>query len=123
MKAFEAYLMHVEDSQHKARLEEIFSWIALEFPDLTPKLAWNHPMFTAHGTFIIGFSIAKQHLAVAPEKVVIEHFAEEILQAGYTYSQQLMRIPWTSPVNFSLLQKIIEYNLAAKADCKTFWRK
>ena len=31
-------------------------------------------MFTDHGTFIIGFSIAKHHLAVAPERVVIQHF-------------------------------------------------
>ncbi|MCQ4950818.1 hypothetical protein NE646_14380, partial [Bittarella massiliensis] len=42
------------------------------FPDLTPKIAWNQPMFTDHGTFIIGFSAAKAHLAVAPERAGIQ---------------------------------------------------
>jgi uncharacterized protein YdhG (YjbR/CyaY superfamily) len=38
---------------------------------LKEEIKWNQPMFSDHGTFIIGFSIAKEHIAVAPEAVVI----------------------------------------------------
>ena len=80
-------------------------------------------MFTDHGTFIIGFSVAKQHLAVAPESAGINHFSDEIVQAGYDHTKQLVRIQWDSPVDFSLLEKMIEFNILDKADCSTFWRK
>ncbi len=59
-----------------------------------PKVAWNQPMFTNHGTFIIGFSISKHHLAIAPERVAINHFSDEIIQAGHSYSKELMHTPW-----------------------------
>ena len=40
-------------------------------------------MFTDHETFIIGFSVAKQHMSVAPEKAGIRQFSNEIVLAGY----------------------------------------
>ncbi|BBN97623.1 hypothetical protein St703_03280 [Sporolactobacillus terrae] len=80
-------------------------------------------MFTDHGTYIIGFSVAKKHLAFAPEQVGIIHFSNEIVQVGYDYTKQLVRIPWDCPVDFSLLEKMIAFNISDKADCSTFWRK
>jgi uncharacterized protein YdhG (YjbR/CyaY superfamily) len=64
-------------------------------------------MFTDHGTYIIGFSISKQHIAVAPEQAGINHFTEDIEKAGYDYTKGIIRIKWTSPVDFSLLEKMI----------------
>jgi uncharacterized protein YdhG (YjbR/CyaY superfamily) len=80
-------------------------------------------MFTDHGTFIIGFSISKQHMAVAPEGVVIERFADEIAQAGYDATKGLIRIKWEKPVDYSLLEKMIEFNIQDKAEYTAFWRK
>ena len=77
-------------------------------------------MFTDHDTFIIGFSVAKLHLAVAPEREGINHFSDEIVQVGYDHTKQLMRIQWNSPVDFSLLEKMIEFNIFEKADCSNF---
>jgi len=123
MEVFAEYLSGIDNPQHKARLEEIFGWIIKTFPNLIPKIAWNQPMFTDHGTFIIGFSVAKHHLAVAPERAVINHFSEEIVQAGYNHSKELVRIPWNSPIDLSLLEKLIQFNILDKAECSTFWRK
>ncbi|QKY70763.1 iron chaperone [Lentibacillus sp. CBA3610] len=117
------YLATIDNPQHRARMEEVLAWVTGKFPDLMPKLAWNQPMFTDHGTFIIGFSVAKHHLAVAPEREGIIHFSDEIVQAGYNHSQQLLRLPWDRPVDFALLEKIIAFNISDKADCSTFWRK
>lgn len=123
MEVFEEFLAHIDNPQHRARTEEVLNWVTKKFPNLMPKIAWNQPMFTDHGTFIIGFSVAKQHLAVAPESAGINHFSEKIVQAGYDHTKQLVRIKWDSPVNFSLLEKMIEFNMMDKADCSTFWRK
>ena len=123
MDVFAEYLAHIENPQHRTRTEDVLAWVTKKYPDLKPKIAWNQPMFTDHGTFIIGFSIAKHHLAVAPERVGIIHFSDEIIKAGYDHSKQLVRIQWDSPVDFSLLEKMIEFNIMDKADCSTFWRK
>lgn len=123
MEVFAEFLVNITDPHHRERTEEVLNWVAKTYPNLMPKMAWNQPMFTDHGTFIIGFSVAKHHLAVAPEKTGIDHFSAEIVQAGYDHTKQLVRIPWDSPVDFSLLERMIEFNIADKADCSTFWRK
>ncbi|WCF08972.1 iron chaperone [Paenibacillus thiaminolyticus] len=123
MEVFAEYLAHIDNPQHRARMEEVLAWVTKQFPHLMPKIAWNQPMFTDHGTFIIGFSVAKHHLAVGPETAGIIHFSDEIVKAGYDHTKQLVRIPWDGPVDFSLLQKMIEFNILDKADCSTFWRK
>jgi uncharacterized protein YdhG (YjbR/CyaY superfamily) len=45
------------------------------------------------------------------------------MKAGYDHTKELVRIKWASPVDFSLLEKMIEFNIADKTDCSTFWRK
>lgn len=123
MEVFAEYLARMDDPRHRARMEEVLGWVIRNFPNLMPKIAWNQPMFTDHGTFIIGFSVSKHHIAVAPEKAGINHFSNEIVQTGYDHTKELIRIPWDSPLDFSLLEKIIEFNMADKKDCATFWRK
>lgn len=123
MEVFAEYLAGIENPEHRARMEEVLTWVTEKFPNLMPKVAWNQPMFTDHGTYIIGFSVAKHHLAVAPERAGMIHFADEIVQAGYDHTNQLVRFKWNSPIDFSLLEKMIEFNIVDKADCATFWRK
>ena len=123
MDVFLEYLTGIDIPQHRARTEEVLKWVEERFPGLAPRIAWNQPMFTDHGTFIIGFSVSKKHLAVAPEKAAIELFSDEITQAGFEHTKELIRLPWERPVDFSLLEKLIEFNRADKAECATFWRK
>lgn len=122
MEVFADYFASIDQPRHRARTEEVMDWVVETFPDLVPKLAWKQPMFTDHGTFIIGFSVSKHHLAVSPERAGIIQFSEEILQAGYDHTKELLRIRWDQPVDFSLLQKMIEFNIMDKAGCTTFWR-
>jgi hypothetical protein len=63
MEVFAEYLARIDNPQHRARTEEVLGWVTKKFPNLMPKIAWNQPMFTDHGTYIIGFSVAKHHLA------------------------------------------------------------
>ncbi|UJW57201.1 iron chaperone [Bacillus sp. A116_S68] len=123
MEIFADYLAAIDNPQHRSRMEEVLTWVMNTYPNLTPKIAWNQPMFTDHGTFIIGFSVAKRHMAFAPEKAGINHFADDIVQAGYDHTKELVRITWDKPVDFSLLKKMIAFNIIDKAECSTFWRK
>lgn len=123
METLDEYLVRIEDPTHRERMSEIFRWIKDKYPNLKPVIKWNQPMFTDHGTFIIGFSTSKKHAAVAPEQAAIAHAKDDIEKAGYEYTENIIRIPWDRSVPYSLLEKIIEFNIADKADCKTFWRK
>lgn len=123
MDVFEEFLTKMDEPSHRDRMEEILVWIKEKFPDLVPEIRWNQPMFTDHGTFIIAFSTAKKHLSVAPEQAAMEHFSDNIVSAGYSHTKELFRINWNQPIDFSLLEKIIAFNISDKADCTTFWRK
>ena len=123
IETFRPYLDTISNPEHQARMTELLTWVAETFPNLGQRIAWNHPMFTDHDTFIIGFSHAKQHLAVSPEYVTMQKFAEELEASGYAHTAMIFRIPWTSEINYPLLQKMIEFNIEDKKDSPTFWRK
>ena len=103
-------------------MRRIFDWILQSFPSLRFEMRWNQPMFVDHGTFIIGFSTAKDHLSVSPEAAGIAHFSQEIRAAGYSQTKNLFRIGWDQPVDYNLLEEIITFNIADKAAHTTFWR-
>ena len=123
MEVFEAFLEAIRNDADRRRTREVLVWVHETFPTLVPRLAWNQPMFTDHGTFIIGFNVAKGHLSVAPEGTGIRHFSERIVGAGYTHGAMYMRIKWELPVNYPLLEEIIRFNIREKKECTTFWRK
>ena len=123
MEVFKEYLTGIDHQDHRERTEEILTWIAKTFPTLEPHIKWNTPMFSDHGTYIIGLSTAKNHMSISPERVGITKFAEEIAQAGYSSTKDLFRIKWNEPVNYELLQKMIEFNMEDKKDYTKFWRE
>ncbi|WP_318531061.1 iron chaperone [Levilactobacillus cerevisiae] len=120
---FEEYLAKIDDPGHQERLRTVLNWVQETFPNLEQRFAWNQPMFTDHGTFIIGFSVAKAHMAFAPEGPVMEKFADKIAAANYNPGKKFGRIKWTQDVDYELLKQIIAFNIADKADVTTFWRK
>lgn len=122
MEVFEEFLSRIDNPEHRSRTEEVLGWVSKKFPSLIPVIKWNQPMFTDHGTYIIGFSVAKHHLAVGPEAAGINHFSDEIVQAGYKHTKMLVQFPWSRPFDFTLLEKMISYNILDKEDCSTFWR-
>ena len=123
MDVFAEYLAGIDHPDHRERTEEVLAWVADRFPNLEGQIKWNTPMFTDHGTYIIGFSTAKQHMSVSPEEVGIARFSDDIAQAGYSATKGLFRIPWKKPVNYELLEKMIKFNIQDKAEYTKFWRE
>lgn len=122
MKTIYSYLDSITIEEQKNRMETIFKWLGEQYPQLEGVIKWNQPMFTDHGTFIIGFSMAKHHMSFTPEEHVIQLFSKDIKAAGYEHTKGLAKIKWTDDVDYELLKKLIDYNMVDKADCRTFFR-
>ncbi|QSX09212.1 DUF1801 domain-containing protein [Alkalibacter rhizosphaerae] len=122
MKEFKDFMDAIDDPAKRERMEKIFEHIAEQFPSLETEVKWNQPMFVDHGTFIIAFSIAKQHMAVAPERVALDKFEEAIQKAGYQRTKELFKIRWKDEVDYDLLDDIIRFNMEDKKDWNKFWR-
>ena len=86
MIEFQGFLDNIENLEHRERMEGILRHIADKFPRLKREIKWSQPMFSDHGTFIIAFSISKQHISVAPEAVVLDRFDDEIKEADRSTS-------------------------------------
>ncbi len=122
MEAFQAFIDGVADPAHRERTREVLGWVGENYPGLQTRVAWNQPMFTDHGTFIVGFSTAKKHLAVAPETKAIRHFQEELKREGVDHTLMLLRFPWERPMDYGLLRRLIDFNIQDKKEVKSFWR-
>ena len=122
MKNFVDFLNTMEDREKRARMEDILQHITNKFPELKREIKWNQPMFTDHNTFIIAFSVAKNHISISPETKALDHFDEQIKQAGYERTKMLFKIKWTDKINFDLLDAMIDYNIKEKKNMTRFWR-
>ncbi|MEI5989307.1 iron chaperone [Enterococcus crotali] len=123
MKDINEFFSKISEPVHRARLEEIFNWTKEHYPQLNVVIKWNQPMFTDHDTFIIAYSATKKHVSVAPETVAITAFKEAIEQANYQHTDNLFKITWDQSIDFSLLKKIIDYNIQEKIHYTKFWRE
>ena len=50
------YLETIPDDDNRERMVDVLVWVGLTYPELELRIEWNQPMFTHHGTYIIGFS-------------------------------------------------------------------
>jgi len=103
-------------------LNTILNFIEETYPMLTPVVKWNQPMFTHHGTYIIGFSKAKKHLNLAPEEPVITKFENALKANQYKRTKMLIQIQDHQSVDLSLLKSMIDFIIEDKIDVNTFWR-
>ncbi|MFD1417831.1 iron chaperone [Companilactobacillus keshanensis] len=122
MDVFEEYLAKIDDADHRERVIEVLDWVHEIFPKLDTRVAWNQPMFTDHGTFIIGFSVVQKHMSIAPEGLTMEQFSKDFEQNDYSFGKKMFRIQFDQEVNYDLLKRIIEFNIEDKKDCTSFWR-
>ena len=123
MEPFNEFLSNITEGTHRENLRILLTWIGSTYKELEPSIRWNQPMFTHHGTYIIGFSVSKNHFSIAPERKAIIEFSKAIQHAGYSYTKNLFRIGWGETINYPLLERIINFNIEDKASCTTFWRK
>lgn len=88
METFTEFIDTIDNSDHQSRVREVLQWVSDTFPQLEKRIAWNQPMFTDHGTFIIGFSVSKKHLAFTPEEAGISHFEDDLKAANIDHTKR-----------------------------------
>ncbi len=125
METLDDFLETIDKETHREKLKNVIQTILENYPELTMEIKWNQPMllYKNNGTFILGFSKAKPHFAIAPEKYTLDTFADDIKAAGYQMTKMFLKIKWTDEVNYDLLYRIIDFNIKDKKDSSSFWRR
>jgi hypothetical protein len=102
---------------------DFINWLTTDFPELKPEYKWNQPMFTHHGTFIIGFSVATKHFTVAPEMRTFEHFLPQIKALKLKHGKKTFQLQFGKDIPYDLLRAIIAHTLEDKQTVTSFWDK
>ena len=122
IKTLDEYVATIHDDDNRARMVDVLVWVGLTYPELELRIAWNQPMFTHHGTYIIGFSAAAKHMAMAPERATMIRFEPVMRERGTDFGKMFARQPWSKPFDHELLDAFIQHQLAEKRDVTSFWR-
>ena len=122
IKTLDEHLETIPNDDNRARMVDVLVWVGLTYPELELRIAWNQPMFTHHGTYIIGFSAASKHMAIAPERATMIRFEPVMRERGTDFGTMLARQPWNKPFDYELLDAFIQHQLAEKQDITSFWR-
>lgn len=117
----QAFIAKINDKSKEVKFKEMIDWIKKNYPELILEIKWNQPMFIENGTYIIGFSISKKHIALGLESFAIEELTESIKNAGFTHSKMIVQIPWEKPIDYQLLELIITHVRTRKSGVTSFW--
>ena len=120
IKTLDEFLATIPNANNRARMVEVLDWVAQHYPELELRIAWNQPMFTHHGTYIIGFSAASKHMAMAPERATMIRFESVMRERGTDIGTMLACQPWRFA--YELLDAFIQHQLTEKQDITSFWR-
>ena len=122
IKTLDEYIETIPNANNRARMVDVLVWVGLTYPELELRIAWNQPMFTHHGTYIIGFSAASKHMAMTPERATMIRFEQVMREHGTDFGTMLARQPWIKPFDCQLLDAFIQHQLKEKQDITSFWR-
>lgn len=122
MNTHKEFIDGIDEADKSEGVKMILDHIKEKYPQLKEEIKWNQPMFSDHGTYIIGFSISKGHISLSPETAVLDIFDEEIKKSGYERTKMTMKIKWKEKVDFELIDRMIEYNIEDKKEMTKFWR-
>ena len=122
ISTLDEYLATIPNDDNRARMVDVLVWVGLTYPELELRIAWNQPMFTHHGTYVIGFSAASKHMAMAPERATMIRFEPVMRERGTDFGTMLARQPWNKPFDYELLDAFIQHQLEEKQEVTAFWR-
>ena len=121
ISTLDEYLETIPNDDNRARMADVLVWVGLTCPELELRIASNQPMFTHHGTYIIGFSAASKHMAMAPERATMIRFEPVLRERGTDFGKMFVCQPWNKPFDYELLDAFIQHQLAEKQDITSFW--
>ena len=120
IKTLDEFLATIPDDDNRERMVDVVVWVGFTYPELELRIAWNQAMFIHRGTYIIGFSAASKHMAVAPERATMIRFEQVMREHGTDFGTMLARQPWDKPFDYELLDAFIQDQLTEKQDVTSF---
>ena len=114
------FLTTIPNDDNRERMVEVLDWVTQHYPELELRIARNQPMFTHHGTYIIGFSAASKHMAMVPERATMIRFEPVMRERGTDFGKMFARQPWNMPFDYELLDAFIQHQLTEKQDITSF---
>ncbi|MEI7883357.1 MAG: DUF4287 domain-containing protein [Actinomycetota bacterium] len=89
----------------------IFSTITEKYPDLELVVAWNQPMLRQGKDYIIGISVAKNHITINPfSGNVLEQCAKRL--SKYVVNKKTFQVPLDWKVDSPLLHALTKARIA-----------
>jgi uncharacterized protein YdhG (YjbR/CyaY superfamily) len=83
--------------------KDIFAAVTAKCPDLELVIAWNQPMLRLETHYIIGLSVAKNHITLNPfSGEVLESFADKLRK--YSVNKKTFQVPLDGKVDPILLR-------------------
>lgn len=99
--------------QQRKTVKAIFSAVTAKYPELELVIAWNQPMLKLDKKYILGVSVATNHILFAP-------FSNDVLEAmrpklkDFTVNKKTIAVPNDWAVDSKLLLAMVKLRLAEK---------
>ena len=104
------YFKSIDPKQAKT-VKAIFKAITTKYPNLELVIAWNQPMLRQDKKYIIGVSVAKNHILINPfSNAVIEKFTPKF--TDLKVNKKTVALPNDWDVDAKLLQAMAKMRLA-----------
>lgn len=108
--SLDGYLRDVDDVR-AGTVRAIFASLMSSHPELELVIAWNQPMLKLGGDYVIGVSVAKEHITLGPwGDGVIERLRPRL--EGYHLNKKTIRVPADWEVDDALLRDIVAPRMA-----------
>ena len=104
----------LSDEIAKKKINEIISFIEINFKMIRFEIKWNQLMLVLNKTFIMDIAVYKKHISFAIEKYSMDKFKSEFIKNNIATSNLLFKINHSDQINYSLLKKVIDYNIEIK---------
>jgi uncharacterized protein YdhG (YjbR/CyaY superfamily) len=108
--SLDGYLAGI-DPVRAGTVRTIFGYLMADYPDLELVIAWNQPMLKLGKDYVIGVSVAKEHVLLGPwGDNVIERLRPKL--TGYHLNKKTIRVPADWDVDRALLREIVAPRLS-----------
>lgn len=111
MRHFESVEDYIDSfpSERQSILEKVRQCIKQAAPEAIETISYGMPTYKQKRV-LVHFGAQKTHLGFYPKPSGIEAFKEEL--AGYDTSRGTIRFPWSNPMPYDLIMKIVEFRVA-----------
>ena len=110
--AVDQWLAKLPDDQRKA-LQQLREQIRAAAPAVVETIAYNVPMFYLGTTAVLGFSVAKNHVALGVGSETLDTLKADL--AGYDTAKDIIRFSPDQPLPAALVNKIVKARIVQHA--------